>query len=274
MIIDGRSIAVAVQDELRALIEKSGARPTLAIFTALDRLPENKRLAIEKFVGKKKVCAEATGIGVVEYTLPETTEEAEELISTCKADGIVVQLPLPESLDTERLCNAISLEKDVDLLSEAARQEFMKGNAPVLPPVVGAIAEIIKRHAVPIKNKKAVVIGKGALVGRPAAAWLEHEGAKVTVLDRGADQKAQTKDADIIVLGAGSPGLLTPDMVRDGVAVFDAGTSEAAGVLKGDADPKVAERAALFTPGPGGVGPITVAVLFKNLLTLNGLHRG
>ena len=144
---------------------------------------------------------------------------------------------------------------------------FKDGKFDIMPPVVGAIAEILKRESVSVKDKNVVVIGKGALVGEPAAVWFKQQGARVVVLDRKTKNISMvTKDADIIVSGAGVPSLITADMLSDGVIFFDAGTSESGGVLKGDASPECALKCSIFTPVPGGIGPITIAVLLRNVV--------
>lgn len=120
---------------------------------------------------------------------------------------------------------------------------------------------------VPTRGKKATVVGSGRLVGAPAARLLRELGAEVQVLEKG-DSLDVLKDADIIVLGAGEPGLVKPEHLKEGVVLIDAGTSESNGKVAGDADPACAEKAALFTPVPGGVGPIAVAMIFKNLFAL------
>jgi methylenetetrahydrofolate dehydrogenase (NADP+) / methenyltetrahydrofolate cyclohydrolase len=124
-------------------------------------------------------------------------------------------------------------------------------------------------HETPVFERHVVVVGSGKLVGLPASRWFMEQGSAVSVVTKDtADIAYYTKNADIIVLGAGVPRLLTPDMVKEGVVILDAGTSEDGGVLAGDADPACAEKASLFTPVPGGIGPITVAVLLRNLVEL------
>jgi methylenetetrahydrofolate dehydrogenase (NADP+)/methenyltetrahydrofolate cyclohydrolase len=137
-----------------------------------------------------------------------------------------------------------------------------------LPPVAGAIVEIFVRNGVSASGKKAVVVGAGKLVGTPAAQLLRDLGAHVTVVTHTRGSLEELKDADIVVLGAGEPGLVKPEMLKQGVVLIDAGTSESSGKLAGDADPACAHVASVFTPVPGGVGPIAVAMIFKNLLTL------
>jgi len=138
-----------------------------------------------------------------------------------------------------------------------------------LPPVVGAIKELSKRQHVVFAGAKVVVVGEGRLVGKPAALWAKKQGAQVKVIHRNTERPEEIlKTADIIISGAGDPGIIKPEMIKEGVVIFDAGTSEEGGVLKGDANPACADKATLFTPVPGGIGPITVAVLLRNLVNL------
>ncbi len=180
--------------------------------------------------------------------------ELEELIKIC--DGVIVQLPIPNS---EALLAALPPQKDVDAL----------GSAPVVaPPVAGAIAEVLSRSGVDPRGKKAVVVGAGRLVGAPAAKLLRELGAKVEVVTNRDGSLTSLKTADIVILGAGEPGLIKPEMLKQGVVLIDAGTSEQGGKLAGDADPSCAEVCSVFTPVPGGIGPIAVAMIFKNLFDL------
>jgi methylenetetrahydrofolate dehydrogenase (NADP+)/methenyltetrahydrofolate cyclohydrolase len=270
MIVDGRKIA----EELRASFKKKVALlshfPTLAVVMVGDD-PASKQ-----FVGIKKRFADTIGIPIQLTYFPKgtNTKTLMDVIKHLSADnnigGVVVQLPLPEYIDARAILNIVPVKKDVDVLSDSAIGQFNKGNAQVLPPVVGAFAEILKRENFDIENKNVVVVGRGALVGKPAETWLTREGANVRVLDKSVDDiSVFTQDADILILGAGSPGLITPDIIKSGVVLLDAGTSEAAGKLVGDADPACAEKCSVFTPVPGGIGPITVAMIFKNLLELN-----
>ena len=172
-------------------------------------------------------------------------------VAAAQSDGIVVQLPLPPHVDTAAV--------------------HYDGSGTVLPPVVGAVAAIADTHRVSFQDKMVTVVGAGRLVGAPAALWVEAQGGIITVVtnETPIDQvQTALSKADIIITGAGVPGLVTPDQVQPGVVVFDAGTSEDGGALVGDVDPTVAEKAALFTPVPGGIGPLTIACLLRNLVTL------
>ncbi len=202
-----------------------------------------------------------------------TTEELHTAVLSADADAIIVQLPLPSSVDTKAVCDSIPVGKDADVLSSAARKEFENGNTEALfPPVVGAINEIVNIENISIgKGMKAVVIGSGFLVGAPVATWLTQQGAQVDVIDdpsHFAGARVILAQADIIISGAGSPHLIKPEMLKQGVILIDAGTTESKGVIAGDADPVCAEKCSIFTPVPGGVGPIAVAKLFENVVTL------
>jgi len=203
--------------------------------------------ATESFIKIKTRVAERLGVEVVRGELPE-------LIKTC--DGIIVQLPHPNA---EELIAKLPARKDLDAIGK---------NPLVRTPVAEAISEVFVRSGVAARGKKAVVVGRGRLVGAPAAELLKSLGAKVTVVTQTMGSLEELLDADIVVLGTGEPGLVGPDMVKEGVVLIDAGTSEAGGKLMGDAQPSCAQVARVFTPVPGGIGPIAVAMIFRNLLTL------
>ena len=186
------------------------------------------------------------------------------------ADALIVQLPVPMGINQKEVCDTIPVEKDADVLSSGAREKFESGDTgALLPPVVGAVREIFTRNGINPKGGRAVVIGDGWLVGNPAAVWLRQQGAHVFVLtSKSSDLSTALKGADIIVSGAGVPHLLKPEYLKQGVVLIDAGTSESNGTIAGDANPACADKCALFTPVPGGVGPLAVACLFENVVTL------
>ncbi len=276
MVIDGKKISEEIKKELAA--EISGAGMELA----LDIVQVGENAVSAKFIKRKEAFAREIGVEVKVHDFPEgisTEELGAEIKKICASPaggkekgGIIVQLPLPPHIAAQNILDAIPLQKDVDVLSAAAMGRFAVGNPSVggLPPVVGAAKEILDRRGFEIKGKNAVVIGAGILVGKPAAIWLINQGASVFVLRSRTENMAKyTGDADIIISGAGKPGLITPEMVKEGVAVIDAGTSFKDGGIAGDVLPEVAEKASIFTPVPGGVGPLTVAMVFKNLVELN-----
>ena len=267
MIVDGTGIAQKIEREVMAALQARNEVPRLQVFTC------EPTFATTRFLALKKASAEKLGVTLeVHKCAPEsTTEEVVEAIkkSVTEADGIIVQLPFPSRIDVSAILAAIPARHDVDAIGSEAEQLFSEGKSLVLPPVVGAMAEIIARYDIKIANKKVVVVGEGRLVGAPATAWFRQMGARVQTLNKETECLARVaREADILVLGAGVPGLITPDMIRDGVVIFDAGSSEDTGKLVGDADPLCAKKASLFTPVPGGIGPITISLIFRNLLAL------
>lgn len=260
MIVDGKSIAEEIFSDLKEQVASLPRKPVLSAIVSAPNFETKKFLALKK----KKADEIGVAVEVIELPHDVTTESAIAAIKKAVgvSDGIVVQLPFPEHIDRDALIVAIPETHDVDA--------FLLKDEKVLPPVVGAVAEVLKSAQVEVGGKKAVVVGKGRLVGLPVFEWLIEKGAEVEVVAKDTPHIAShTKDADIIVLGAGSPGLLTTDMIKEGVVILDAGTSEEGGKLHGDADPRCALKASLFTPVPGGIGPITVAVLLRNLVVLS-----
>lgn len=249
MIIDGRALARDILARAKARAQKL-ARPPRVVAIVGNKTPAT--LSYLKIKGLRAVDAgcifETRSFGA----------------SYDDADAVILQLPVPEGMNQKELCDAIPVEKDADVLSSVARAE-----GRLLPPVVGAVKKILEFGKIEVKGKKAVVIGNGWLVGDPCAKWLAQQGTDVIVLTSKSDNfAAALRAADIIVSGAGSPHLIKPEMLKQSVVLIDAGTSESNGTLAGDADPACVEKCALFTPVPGGVGPLAVACLFANVVTL------
>lgn len=268
MIVDGRAIAGDIKRKLKKEVAGRHEAPKLFIFS----VGENPVSA--RFMKVKERFAEAIGVPVEQRGFPETFETLYLIgeitkISKSKNCGIVVQLPLPDSTDTTKVLDAIPARLDPDMLSTHSQRMYKNGRIPIVPPVVGAIKEILARNSVFLNKKNVLIVGRGRLVGAPAEVWFGRHGGEVTVIDeRVSDLASFTTQADIIVSGAGAAGIITPDIVKAGVVLFDAGTSESNGRIVGDIDPSCAQKADVFTPVPGGIGPITVAKLFENLLAL------
>lgn len=248
MLVDGKAIA---EEVVRALEEERRAFGALSLGVVMNE----GDAATESFVKIKSRVAARLNIELRRVS-PERYEEA------FACDGVIVQLPLPNA---EAVLAALPPEKDVDGLC---------AHPLVRPPVAEAVAEVLARHGVSVQGKKAVVVGAGRLVGAPVASMLRGMGAEVEVVTEASGSLEALKTADLAVLGAGQPGLITPDLLMQGVVLIDAGTSESAGKLAGDADPACAQVASIFTPVPGGIGPIAVAMIFKNLLLLAKKNSG
>ena len=257
MIIDGKAIATRVFERTREKIKALGTTPVLIIVVCNPNFETRKYLALKE----KKAHSLGMDARIVELRPESSTDDFVRVIkeSSESADGIIVQLPLPPSVDVDVVLGAIPSDKDADALNP-------KTGIP-LSPVVGAFKEILASAGVEPADKLVTVIGSGRLVGLPAYRWFESQGAHVSVVTKDTEDIGYyTKNADVVVCGAGVAGLLTPSMVREGVVILDAGTSEEGGVLRGDADPACAEKAAVFTPVPGGIGPITIAILLANVV--------
>lgn len=266
-IIDGKKIAQEIKDELAGEIASLGIKPKLGIFTIA---PDP---TITQFVGLKKRFGEAVGIEVetVQKGKDILQEEAEDVLRAMieSFDGVVVQLPIPEHLDAKKLLNMVPSHKDPDVLADASTDALEEG--VVLPPVAGAVREVLQRYDIDPAGRKIAIVGAGQLVGMPVYYWLVSRGILPELFDMQNAQQftERSKEFDILISGVGKAGLITPDMVREGAVLIDAGSSESSGKIVGDIDPACAEKASYFSPVPGGIGPVTVAILFRNLVLLS-----
>lgn len=275
MVIDGKLIACEVREKLKKVVQ-AFSRPLV-----LDIVVVGENPVIESFVCIKKRVGDELGIQVIEHRFPDTISgealkrAVVEIAQNTQSSGLIIQLPLPAGILVQPILDAVPLAKDVDMLSTESIAAFARGEASILPPVAGAIQEILERAKVTVSGKEALVLGHGRLVGAPASILLRHNGAHVTVIDKDIpDLKVHTLESDIIISGVGKSGLITPDMISSRTVIIDAGTSEAGGRIVGDANPLCGEVAGVFTPVPGGVGPIAVVMIFKNLCVLAREHIG
>lgn len=262
MIIDGKSIAERLYVELRQRISKLPFTPVVC-----DMLVGNDPVQ-EKFVRVKQRRAEEIGLRfeTVHFPFDATTEDIIRRIAVqgvvpglC---GIIVQLPLPGSMDLEAVLESLPAAYDIDCLKTVSGvQEFPE----FTPPTAGAVVRILDSLNIDLSGKTYVVVGQGRLVGVPVTQLLKARGYTVVTIDiNTADAAKFLTAADVIISGVGKQGLIRPEHVRAGAIVIDAGTSESGGAVKGDVAPEVVEKASHFTPVPGGVGPVTVAVLLQN----------
>jgi methylenetetrahydrofolate dehydrogenase (NADP+)/methenyltetrahydrofolate cyclohydrolase len=172
-------------------------------------------------------------------------------------------------MDVQTILNSVPLEKDIDILSDDAKKAYNNKNLKSIPPVAAAMWELLKSTNVDLEGKEILIVGNGKLVGEPVSMLLSHENISYTIIDKDTDpfeRSRKLSTADIIISGVGVPHMIKPDMVKDGVILIDAGTSEQADELVGDIDPTCADKASYMTPVPGGVGPVAVVCLYKNLL--------
>ena len=261
MIIDGRKIAQRILKEVKGKAKKF-EKPLRLVAVLVGENPE-----LRKFIELKKKAAQEVGIDFKIYEFPEditNNKLREELNKITKAKvnyGIIIELPLPKHLNTQYLLNTIPEEKDVDVLSQKSQGAFFVGKSKILPPAIEAVQQIFTEYSIDPKGKLAVVFGYGLLVGKQVSHWLINQGATVMVItEYTKDQVKISKEADIIISGVGKPGLITADMIKSGATVIDFGK---------DVDFEAAsKKAGLITPPIGGVGPIVVAAVLKNLVEL------
>lgn len=278
-IIDGKRIAQDIKDEVargvRELKEKRGITPGLAVAIV------GEDPASQVYVrGKEKACQEV-GIYSEKHALPESVSQGEllSLIAQLNRDnkihGILVQLPLPGHIDEDRIIDAIDPKKDVDGFHPINVGNLFIGKPTFLPCTPHGIIELLKRSGVEIEGKNAVVVGRSNIVGKPVSILLLQENATVTMChSRTADLGAETRRADILVAAVGRPEVIKADMVKGGVAVIDVGVNRVEGRLVGDvAFEEVSRKASAITPVPGGVGPMTIAMLMKNTLRAAQMER-
>ncbi|HEX6262762.1 MAG TPA: tetrahydrofolate dehydrogenase/cyclohydrolase catalytic domain-containing protein [Actinomycetota bacterium] len=275
-IIDGKAMAAEIRSEVAARVEalaRRGVTPGLAAVLVGDDEPSRI------YVGaKQKACAEV-GIHSERHELPQDASEGKllGLILRLNEDpavhGILVQLPLPPQISTLAVHETIAVEKDVDGLTPASVGRLVRGEATYLPATPFGIVEMLVRTGIPIEGQEVVMVGRGALVGMPLSIMLaqksERGNATVTMCHtRTRDLASHTRRADILVVAAGRPGTVTGDMVKPGAVVIDVAVNRTDDGLVGDVDfDGAAEVAGWITPVPGGVGPLTVAMLLVNTVT-------
>jgi 5,10-methylene-tetrahydrofolate dehydrogenase/methenyl tetrahydrofolate cyclohydrolase len=281
-LIDGEATAAAIHDEIKAEVERLKTEHGIVPGLATVLVGENP--ASQSYVrSKQKRCAEV-GIRSLGHNLPESTsqDEVEGLVAELNADpdvhGILVQLPLPKHLDEERVLRAISIEKDVDGFHPINIGRLaMKGRKPMFVPCTpSGCIELLDRYNVDIEGKEAVVLGRSNIVGLPVAMLLLHRNATITIChSRTQDLAGTCRRADILIAAVGRPEMVKADWVKPGAAVIDVGinrvddpTAKRGYRLVGDVDfQEVNEVAGYLTPVPGGVGPMTIAMLLRNALT-------
>ena len=270
--LDGTGTAKEIKAELRervAALHARGIKPGLGTI-----LVGNDPGSTWYVNGKHKDCAEV-GIESLRIDLPETAtqEEIEEAVRTLNEDpactGYIVQLPLPKGIDENRILGLIDPGKDADGLHPTNLGWLVLGREAPLPCTPFGIVELLRRHGVELNGAEVVVVGRGVTVGRPLGLLLTRrsENATVTLCHTGTrDLAFHTKKADVIVAAAGVPGIITGDMVKPGAALLDVGVSRVDGKIAGDLDQSVWDVAGWVSPNPGGVGPMTRAMLLSNIV--------
>ncbi len=280
-LIDGKAISAQIKDEVKETIARDGIKAALAVILV------GSDPASGVYVNNKKKACEYCGIESLSYELPENTSESEllELIDKLnrddRVDGILCQLPLPAHIDEEKVIEAISPDKDVDGFSRASVGALSIGADGFVSCTPAGIIELIKRSGIEIAGKNCVVMGRSNIVGKPMAMLLLRENGTVTVThSKTKDIKKITSNADILVVAIGKPEMVTADYVREGAVVIDVGIhrldpeTNGGRKLCGDVNfDDVAPHTSYITPVPGGVGPMTIAMLMANTLQAAQKHK-
>lgn len=280
IILDGKATALKVRSELKAEIERRKQLNfdfslTLAVILVGDDP------ASQVYVNNKTKACQKAGIQSLTIRMPATVGE-DEIISEIErlnlddtVDGILLQLPLPKGFNENKIINHISPLKDVDGLTYSQQGRLYGGKKQLAPCTPSGVIRLLKEYGIEISGKKVVVIGRSILVGKPLFELFLDENATVTVChSRTPNIGEYTRSADIVAVAVGKQGLLTADMVKEGAVIVDVGITRTENGLKGDVDfDSVAQKASYITPVPGGVGPMTIAMLLQNTLIAHDLRK-
>jgi len=275
-IIDGRKLSKDILEKVKAEI---AALPFQPVFC--DVLVGDDKVSAQ-YVGMKAKAANSVGIAFHSANFPAsiTTEElVTEIKKLNKIEnmcGVILQLPLPSHIDVQVALNAVAPEIDVDCLGEAASEKFYAGDIELGFPTALACMALLDSINIDLKGKNIVVLGQGKLVGKPVTALLKFRGLTPTIVTSQTENKEEIiKNADVIISGIGRGKYITGNMIKEGAILIDAGTSESGGGVVGDVDlASVEGKAGFVSPVPGGVGPVTVAMLLHNVLTVAKRRAG
>lgn len=268
MIIDGKLVSSKVKENLKKQIEENKIEPKLVVIQVGNDEASNV------YIKQKIKCASTIGAICIHEKLPEetTTEQLIELITKMNEDktinGIIVQLPLPKHIEPNEVLNAINPDKDVDGLTEINAGKLSCAKPGLISCTPIGVIELLKYYNIEIESKNVVIVGRSNLVGKPLINLFLMENATVTCChSKTKNLKEYTEKADILVVAVGKPKLITEDMVKENAVVIDVGINRLETGLCGDVDyEKVSQKASYITPVPGGVGAMTVAMLYSNLV--------
>ena len=273
-ILDGKKLSEKILAEVAQEVANMKTPPTLAIVLV------GEDPASLSYVKQKEKTGKSIGIPVeifrygTEISGHKLREEVSRIAHMKNIQGLIVQLPLPYSLNESRIVNAIPQKKDVDVLGKTTLGAFTQGTSTVVPPTIGAILQLLKEYDLTLFKKNVVIVGAGRLVGLPMEIEATRQGATVSIINEHTkNPELITKEADIIITGTPEPEHIGSDMVKEGAVVIDAGYAKnSEGKPTGNVIfEEVSKKASFITPVPGGIGPMTVAMLFANLVTLTKL---
>jgi len=272
--MDGRALAAKVRSEVAADVEELGGLGLATVLVGDDP-------ASDIYIRGKHKAAVEVGIRSNDIRLPAETREEDlvellaELNADDETDGILVQLPLPDQIDESRAIRAIDAIKDVDGFHPLNAGQLYLGEPTHVGGTPRGVLRLLDEYDVDLTGARAVVVGRSDIVGKPTAHLLLQRNATVTIChSRTRELGEETRRADVLVVAVGSAGLITPEMVKPGAAVVDVGMNRTPDGLRGDVDPAAMEVAGLMTPVPGGVGPMTIAMLLANTVRAARFRRG
>ena len=274
-IIDGKALGAKVREEVAAAVAELGHVGLATVLVGDDP-------ASHIYIDLKQKAATQAGMDARDFKLPADTSEEEllatiaELNADVDVDAVLVQLPLPEHIEETRVIEAIAPAKDVDGINPVNAGRLYLGRPTLVPGTPLGIMRMLDEYEIPLEGARAVVVGRSAIVGKPMAHLLLQRNATVTIChSRTQDLQRHTLDADILVAAVGRTHLISADMVRAGATVIDVGMNrdESSRKVLGDVDPSAMEEAAYMTLVPGGVGPMTIAMVLQNAVTAAGLRR-
>ena len=267
-IIDGIKLSTEIRKAIKQIINETKITPALAVI----QVGDNKASSI--YIKNKKKACEEVGIRFEHIKFNDTISEElvineiKRLNNDISINGIIVQLPLPIGFDEGKIINTISPVKDVDGLTYQNVGNLVLENDCLVPCTPLGVMELLKAYNVRLSGKNVCLVGRSNLVGKPLIQLLLRNDATLSIChSKSLDIKTHTKQADVLIVAAGHPNLITKDMVKDGVVIIDVGINKEGNLLRGDVDfDNVSKKASLITPVPGGVGPMTVACLLKNVV--------
>lgn len=273
-LMDGKALAERIRGEVAEEVGELGGLGLATVLVGDDP-------ASDIYIRLKHKAAGEVGINARDIRLvSQTTEEElldqiEQLNSDDRIDGLLVQLPLPDHIDEARAIRAIDPKKDVDGLHPLNAGQLYLGRPAHVPATPVGVMALLEEYDVPLEGANAVVVGRSDIVGKPASLLLLHANATVTTChSRTGNLAAHTREADVLVVAVGKAGVIGPDDVKEGATVIDVGMNRSEDGVVGDVDPAVAERAGLITPVPGGVGPMTIAMLLRAAVRAARYRRG
>ncbi len=273
-LLDGKALAARIREDVARDVADLGDLGLATVLVGDDP-------ASHIYINSKHKAATEAGMAPQDIRLPAETAEEDLLARIAQlngddaVDGILVQLPLPAHVDEARVIRAITPMKDVDGLHPFNAGELFLDRPTLAPATPSGVLELLTEYKVPLSGARAVVIGRSALVGKPVAMMLLRQNATVTMChSRTQDLARHTLDADVLVAAVGVPAIVTADMVKQGAAVVDVGINRTESGVVGDVEPDAAERAAFISPVPGGVGPMTIAMLLRNTVKAARYRRG